>query len=920
MRVLAFCLVLVVGASLQAQQPAAPLPSDEDLSIQALLQAVETAISTTNRAAWLELVSSSADRNAATEFFDSMVPQGVTRVVVRERDRTDLLGTLPGDGYRLLVEVFIETGARGGIQTWKLDVRKPRDATDRQPWRLVSEERLSFIEGLHRLSLHPDKQYAAHDLVLKSVDLELRLPTGDVFVAETAEGVTALVLVGDGTMVFTPAPPEERGQLRIFAGSESLETSFSVAFIRLNPYEFDKQLEQQSLTLAPVVDPRTFRRAQLVFDDEVTKSFSLDLSDLSRDTWSLLPQSGDFLAEVRTRRYDALTYARATSEPEDVTLFSRGRKKNISSYASPVKLASRGKFYNEDDLVEFDVVHYDIDAAFSPEREWLDGHARIRVRVKAYALGVVTLKLNENLTVKNVTSDELGRLLFLRVRNQNSIVINLPASVARDLEITLDVTYSGPMHSQGIDQESIAVGQDPGSRLQEDLPYLPPEPSWLFSNRSFWYPQGAFTDYATARVRVTLPAPYSAVATGVPENAVVSPGANGAPRTTYTFTADQPARYIGLVVSKMAPVDSAHVALDIVPPAAKTTAPDPLPKYLGNGVIAKAAAKAIPAVGARNTVVLNVLSNRRQLQRARDMMDLAAEIMRFYAATIGDVPYDSMTVAMVESSLPGGHSPPYMVMLNNPAPMAPYTWRNDPAAFSNFPEFFIAHELAHQWWGQAVGWENYHEQWLSEGIAQYFAALYARERRGEAAFRDVLRQLRRWGIEQSDQGPIYLGYRLGHLKNDSRTFRAVVYNKSAIVLHMLRRLVGDDAFFRGLRSFYADNRFKKAGTMELRRAMESASGLQLERFFDRWIFEQNIPRVRYSTTIEGQDLLVRFDELSDLVYDIPVTVAVHYADKTNEELVVISESSVEKRIPLSGPVKSVDVNADNGALAVFEKR
>ena len=152
---------------------------------------------------------------------------------------------------------------------------------------------------------------------------------------------------------------------------------------------------------------------------------------------------------------------------------------------------------------------------------------------------------------------------------------------------------------------------------------------------------------------------------------------------------------------------------------------------------------------------------------------------------------------MVEDELPGGHAPGYFTMINTPPPITPFNWRNDPASFQGFPEFFMAHEMAHQWFGQAVGWKNYHEQWLSEGFAQYFAALYARERRGEGTFRDILRQFRRWAIEDSDQGPVYLGYRLGHIKNETRVFRALVYNKGAAVLHMLRGLVGDDALLRG---------------------------------------------------------------------------------------------------------------------------
>src|SRR5688572_14043137 len=186
---------------------AGQLPSraqdDEDLTIQAFLQAVETSISTMDRARWTDLLSATADKDQALEFFEAMVPQGITRVVVKERDRSALQGALPGEGYRLVVEVFMETGPRGRIATWRLDIRRPRgDDLGRQPWRILAEDRLASIEGLHRLSLHTEKQFAARNLVLKAVDFELRLPAGDVFIAETPEGVTALVLLGDGTLVF----------------------------------------------------------------------------------------------------------------------------------------------------------------------------------------------------------------------------------------------------------------------------------------------------------------------------------------------------------------------------------------------------------------------------------------------------------------------------------------------------------------------------------------------------------------------------------------------------------------------------------------------------------------------------------------------------------------------------------------------
>jgi hypothetical protein len=907
--------VLLLGVLLAvpvAQLSAQPLDAEE-LSVQSFLQAVEAAISTSDRNRWTDLLSPNADREQSLEFFDAIVPQGLTRVVVKERDRAPLVGSLPGEGYRLLAEVFMETGPRGRIFTWRLDIRRPRGGDDRQPWRIVGQDRLSAIEGLHRLALHPEKQYAARALEITAVDYQLRVPEGQVFVAETPEGVTAMVVLGEGTMTFAPSPKEEKGQVRLFGGAETLEAPFTAAFIRLNPFEFEKRLALKTLTAEPV-EPRLLRRAQAMFDDEVAKSFSLDLSDLSRDTWSLLPQPGDFVSEVRTRRFDMLTYARSVGEAEDVTLFQRRTKRNIAVYASEQKLASRGQFYDEDDLVEYDVTDYNVDTTFHPDREWIEGRARLSLRVKAFALATFSLRLHEAMTVSSVTSDELGRLMFLRVRNQNAIVVNLPSPVARDYPLTLTVAFQGRAVPQKVAEDSVSVEADlqrGSDRQLEDLPIVPPEPNWLFSNRSPWYPQGQVSDYATATMRVTVPSEYDVVATGVqlsgsPAISGAAPNGTGG-RATFVFMARQPVRYLSMVVSRMAPVDAATVALDIVPPART------------DGAAGRPVKPELPPVGARNTIQLSITANKRQESRARDTLMVAADILRLYASIVGDVPYDALTVAMVESTLPGGHAPGFFAVMNNPLPTTPYTWRNDPASFQNFPEFFVAHELAHQWFGQAVGWQNYHEQWLSEGFAQYFAALFAKERRGEQAFRDVLRQFRRWAMDESDQGPVYLGYRLGHIKGESKVFRALVYNKGAAVLHMLRRLLGDEAFFRGLRKFYAENRFAKAGTNDLQRAMESESGRDLGRFFRQWIFDVGLPRLRFSSAVDGQDLIVRVDQVGD-VFDVPVTVTIQYADgRVAEEVIAVTEAQVQRRIAINGAIRSVEVNQDNATLGTIEK-
>jgi len=149
-------------------------------------------------------------------------------------------------------------------------------------------------------------------------------------------------------------------------------------------------------------------------------------------------------------------------------------------------------------------------------------------------------------------------------------------------------------------------------------------------------------------------------------------------------------------------------------------------------------------------------------------------------------------------------------------------------------------------------------------------------------------------------------------------FRALVYNKGAAVLHMLRRLLGDEVFFNGLKRFYAEQKFQKTGTEDFRRAMEAESGRPLERFFEQWIYGTTIPRLRYATTIANGGVTVRFEQLGNLLFDVPVTVTIVYADgRTQDVMVPVTERIVSPTIVTTGVVRQVQVNRDSAAVAEF---
>jgi hypothetical protein len=853
-----------------------------------LLRSFEQALNRGDRTALTALFSSAVPSSQIDLYLGSLLMPGAVKSTLRLRDRSQLEGAPPGDGYSLVVEFFIETAGRARILTAGMDMRRPPNG-DLASWRFVAAEGLTFVEGLYKLRVDKRPQ-TARNLEITSEDLVLQLAEGTVFRVECDDGVTGLILLGRGQMTFSPSAAAERGQLRLFSGNDTLSSPFEAAFVRLSPSDFSSRVAVSSLTDA-IPDTRLIRRAEEVFAEYASRSFNVDLQDLSADAWYLLPPLGDFLAEIETRRFDALTYTVTAEQAEDISVFRRKDRLTLALYPSVGKLAARGRFYSDDSLRDYDVLDYNIEASLDPERRTLRGRARLLIRVRATSVSSVRLRLAESLAVSSVTSVEYGRLLHLRIRGQNTVVVNMPRIVGQDSDLTLIVTYAGVVPNQELDSDTIAVAAD---AQEQGLPSEPREPSLLLSNRSFWYPQNPVPDYATASLRVSVPPGYTCVASGHPVAAgdLVSlrdilAGQDG---PAFSFRADQPLRYLALVVGRFSTVGEGRVVVE--------NQTDP-----GSGV---------------DSVAVSVVAQSSLRGQSRQVPRETESILQFYASLVGDAPYTSAAVALIESDLPGGHSPGYFAVLNTPPSFAPVNWRGDPASFDGFPQFFLAHELAHQWWGQAIGWKNYHEQWISEGFAQYFAALYAQKSRGDRVFADMLRQFRRWSLSESDQGPVHLGSRLGLVKRDPRVFRALVYNKGAAVLHMLRRLLGDDVFFRGLRRFYLDRRYQKAGTEDFERAMEAESGRVLDRFFERWIYGSGIPRVRYAARIGDKHVVIRFEQTGEQVYDIPVTVTLTFADgRTVNQVIALADAQVERTIPTDGPVRRVQVNQDSAALAEF---
>ncbi len=199
----------------------------------------------------------------------------------------------------------------------------------------------------------------------------------------------------------------------------------------------------------------------------------------------------------------------------------------------------------------------------------------------------------------------------------------------------------------------------------------------------------------------------------------------------------------------------------------------------------------------------------------------AGEIVAFYSTLVGSFPYEKL--AHVASSTRFGGMENAGAIFYDQRLFVP----------GALGESLIAHETAHQWFGDAVTEREWPHVWLSEGFATYFAALWTEHAHGDSAFLAEMRGIRKTLLTS----PITVEKAVIDTTLDdlSKVLNTNVYEKAGFTLHLLRREIGDSAFFRGIRSYYAAHRHGNALTTDLQRAFERASARQLDWFFDQWL-------------------------------------------------------------------------------------
>jgi aminopeptidase N len=504
-------------------------------------------------------------------------------------------------------------------------------------------------------------------------------------------------------------------------------------------------------------------------------------------------------------------------------------------------------------------VHYDVNLSFNEElTEISSARTAISVEVLAQNLTTVDLDFGEMMVDSVTVAGQAAQF----VRAPDRLNVTLPQATERGNKLDIVVNYHGRpkdglIFAKDRDGKQSATGDNWPNRVHYWIPSLD-------------HPSAK----ATVSFSISAPQRYQVIANG---KFVTTMG--NAATSTWKFDEAKPIPPYCMIVT------------------------------VNEGAI----------INSPDKTVTNLLYNvpQRDREYAAKAFSSGAAALAFFSETVAPYPYEKLALIVAETRFGGMENSSAIVFPNN---LLVARGSEKMSARFGIPtriENVVAHEIAHQWFGDSVTESTWADLWLSEGFATYFAGLFIEKYEGDAAFRDYMRDAaeRYFRHEKRSYLPIHdtKTQDLMALLNENN------YEKGAWVLHMLRKQLGDEAFFKGLRSYYHDHASGNASTDELRAALEKASGKKLQEFFARWVFGAGHPRYelqwgsmerRAATTVP-----VHLNQLqAGEAFLDPVPVEFVVNGKAERKTIYPTGKSTDTTIRLTGNPTSVKIDPDDTLL------
>lgn len=720
-----------------------------------------------------------------------------------------------------------------------------------------------LYQALGALRISPHDVYEVKDIVIHRDVVRLSLHEGRLAFLPICNGrITGAVFSGRGQALALVRDPIEKHQLNRFLGAPLLDQTFSSAYFRFTDQTAEELRNQLQNAGAHPADDAVFAESWNANLTTLNPGHSLRiLTDwLSTDP---LPY---FYASVKGDAmgpFDILVDDRRAEQ----VLLGQFREVNgqafYDTWASLPRHSAHHDGPNAHDahaaprefIPAFVPGNYVIETTILPDRTL---HGKTTVSLKALHAGerIVSLELSRFLEVQSA-EDDLGHTLDffqnesierhdVAARGNNSVQVILPVPSRSGQEVSLRLTYRGTVIS------------DAGNGV------------YFVGERGSWYPHlGGPDAFSQFDLTFRWPRKLKLVATGkkIEEH-------EESDQRMGRWRSELPISIAGFNLGDYA---SESVKQDGV--SVQLFANRTLEQALVNRLQRSAPSAAWPP-GLAPSLRQGVPERRLEMPEplpspASVLKQLGAEIadaVKFYEYFGGSFPFDHLSVSQIPGTFAQGW--PGLLYLSTfsflPAPTQQRAGLSS-ATQEHFTELVPFHEVAHQWWGNVIGWGSYRDQWIDEAVANYLALLYADSKKQPDRTLNVWLQRYRERLTSKntddhesgdDVGPLVLGYRLTSSKS-ADGFERLIYGKGAWVIHMLRMMMRqrgaknpDERFIALLHNLIAKYRYRALSTEDLQRETEAlmtpAMALDgrgsLEWFFDQWVRGSGIPhyKVTYS--------------------------------------------------------------------------
>jgi Peptidase family M1 domain len=681
---------------------------------------------------------------------------------------------------------------------------------------------------LRNASLDATRIAVTENLVLKKDGARFEFNHGALYALEPVLGqVAGAVFVGEG--VFSLQPPSELEQkhlARVANGQPRVEEPFREAVLLFTDSTFvdlssDAKFKQGTVDSKAASVLNDFRKD---FRDTLHTNIEARLL-----AGLLSAQQSLFLADIRGQKHGKLLFSVDPMEGESVSLVHYNPPNVLETWTAfnpPGSPASDERALVHTSRIELDT---EVD-----KRGRLEGAALSEFSALRDGPRLVLVQLAPTLRVSKVAWGDGTELKYIQeVADKDAdFWVLLPKALVQGEKYSWKITYAGEGVIRKAGQGNFFVGE-----------------------RDRWYPRldvpgEAFNDRSTYHMKFHNPKDLTLVATGKPLGKVVdgktsvSEWETEVPYTVVGFN-------YGNYKAKTSKTNDPEITV-----YANSELGDELKELQTlldqNPELERAAG--ITAGGFNTTGLMN------------QTLAEAGNALRLFSFYFGSLPFKNISVTQQPAANFGQSWPtlifmPYTAFLDG---TTRHQLRLDEGRSRQFFDEVGAHEISHQWWGHLVSWKDYHDQWLSEGFAQFSAGLYLHRTAGEKKFQTFLDADREFILNPlagsteraNDAGPIWLGYRLNTEKSAGAS--RLIYAKGGLVLHMLRMLLydytrGDDSrFIAMMKEFVQTNAGKGASTAGFKAVCDKYFGGDMGWFFEQWVYGTDIPKITIEYNIKDQ--------------------------------------------------------------------